>query len=158
MAVCIDDIVRVKMAGTKPINLTSDLFWKVPCDNLSGKFVTFVKLVKYKSQICRLLGQPMKSRGKDKRKLQFCSIIEISRPVKPDSVLNRGRNLSLMYSRWSTYAISVDMSSSFGLSGDLLVLEEEEGGERIGEASTLSLSEAQHDFQRAVPTSGFIIE
>ena len=75
MALAIEDIVRATIVGqSRSINLTPDLFWKAPCDNAP----TFVKLVKGKSEINRLLGQPIASKGKgmDKRKLQFTSIIE----------------------------------------------------------------------------------
>ena len=72
----IETIVRVTFPGDKAINLTTDLVWMIPHEEIKDRWVTLVKLVKYKSQICRLLGQPMLSSGPEKRKLQFTSIIE----------------------------------------------------------------------------------
>ena len=71
----IETIVRVSFPGDKAINLTTDLVWMIPHEEIKGRWVTYVKLVKYKSQICRLLGQPMLSSGPEKRKLQLTEII-----------------------------------------------------------------------------------
>ena len=70
MTLTVEDIVQVKIGGMKqPINLKADLFWKSPSENrVTSMF--FVKLVKYKSEICRLLGQPMLQCGPGKRQLQ----------------------------------------------------------------------------------------
>ena len=72
MALTIEDIVRISIAGmSHPINLGGEMFWKgPPADNPS----TYVKLLKGRSEINRLLGQPW---GKDGKRLQFSSIIEI---------------------------------------------------------------------------------
>ena len=83
MAVTIEDIVRVSIVGmSTPINLSADLFWKGPGETKP----TYVKLVKAKSEINRLLGQPLLAKGKDKRKLQFTSIIETLTQTRNDEI------------------------------------------------------------------------
>ena len=69
----LEDTVRVSIAGqSKPINFAPELFWKGPGEH----GLIYVKLVKSRSEINRLLGQPLKSKGKEKRKLQHSSINE----------------------------------------------------------------------------------
>ena len=71
MAMQVEDIVRVKIAGMeRAVFLPQDLHSKTD-DNR-----TYVKLAKARSEINRLLGQPLKAKGPNKRKLQFTSIIE----------------------------------------------------------------------------------
>ena len=79
----IEDIVQVTIAGQqKPISLGTDLFWRGP----SEPGLTYVKLVKSRSEINRLLGQPLLSRGTDKRKLQRTSIIESLTALRNDRI------------------------------------------------------------------------
>ena len=74
MPLVLEDIVRVKIVGNpSSINLSADLFWKATDADES----IYVKLVKAKSEINRLLGVPMLAKGADKKKLQHTSIIEI---------------------------------------------------------------------------------
>ena len=73
MAMVLKDIVQVSIAGqSKPINRGTDLFWKGPGE----PGLTYVRLVKGRSEINRLLGQPLLASGQGKRKLQHTSIIE----------------------------------------------------------------------------------
>ena len=83
MAMVIEDIVQVSIAGQrKPINLSSNLFWKAPGE----PGLTYVKLVKASSEINRLLGQPLLSEGVKKRKLQYTSIIETLTELRNDRI------------------------------------------------------------------------
>ena len=73
MAIKIEDIVRVTIRGMpRSICLSPDLVWK-PDGNDQP---TFVKMAKAQSEVNRLLGQPLKAKGPNKRKLQCTSIIE----------------------------------------------------------------------------------
>ena len=85
MAIVIQDIVQVSIAGQpKPIFLRPDLIWK---GAMAGDPVlTYVKLLKGRSEINRLLGQPLRSNGKDKRKLQYTSIIETLTQLRNDRI------------------------------------------------------------------------
>ena len=91
MSMVLEDIVQVSIAGQKPINLRPDLVWKasapivVDPDQPSAR-LTYVKLVKGRSEINRLLGQPFLSKGKDKRKLQHTSIIESLVQLRNDRI------------------------------------------------------------------------
>ena len=72
MAMTVEHIVRVTFVGLpRAIYLPPDLIWK-PSNDEHG---TYVKMAKAKSEINRLLGQPMGASGQNKRKLQFTSII-----------------------------------------------------------------------------------
>ena len=71
MSMTVDQIVRVSFADRpRAIHLPPDLIWYLP-----GTQSIYVKLIKYRSEICRLLGQPLVGKGKG-RKLQHTSIIE----------------------------------------------------------------------------------
>ena len=48
--------------------------------------LTYVKLLKGRSEINRLLGQPLRNRGKDKRKLQYTSILETLAQLRNDRI------------------------------------------------------------------------
>ncbi len=83
MSLLLEDIVRVSIVGRpSAINLSADLFWKASDEAES----TYVKLVKAKSEINRLLGVPMLAKGKDKKKLQHTSIIETLTQIRNDSI------------------------------------------------------------------------
>ena len=83
MAIVLKDIVQVSTAGqATPIRLRPDLFWKGPGD----PGLTYDKLLKGRSEINRLLGQPLRSKGKDKRKLQYASIIETLTQLRNDRI------------------------------------------------------------------------
>ena len=82
MAMMIEEIVRVTITGViKPINRPPDLVWKSSDDG-----TVFVKLAKGRSEINRLLGQPILQRSKDKRKLQFTTIIETLAELRNNAV------------------------------------------------------------------------
>ena len=71
MAMNAEDIVRVKIVGMqRAVFLPQELVSRTDGNR------TYVKLAKARSEINRLLGQPLKAKGPNKRKLQFTSIIE----------------------------------------------------------------------------------
>ena len=71
MAMTVESAVRVSFADqSRAIYLPPDLIWQdIQAHHL------YVKLAKGRSEICRLLKQPLAGKGKG-RKLQFTSIIE----------------------------------------------------------------------------------
>ena len=84
MTIKIEDIVKVSVPGqNRAIYLDSDLIWKPEGHDPP----TFVKLVKAQSEINRLLGQPLKAKGPDKRKLQKTSIIESLTQLRNEAIL-----------------------------------------------------------------------
>ena len=84
----VDQIVRVSFAGQpRAIHLPPDLIWYLP-----GTQSIYVKLVKYRSEICRLLGQPLAGKGKG-RKLQYTSIIESLIKLRDDNVMTIVENI-----------------------------------------------------------------
>ena len=83
MAIVVTDIAQVSVSGqAKPIFLRPDIFWKVPGDPV----LTYVKLLKGRSEINRLLGHPLRAKGKDKRKLQYTSILETIAQLRNDRI------------------------------------------------------------------------
>ena len=99
MAMTVEHIVRVTIVGmSRAIYLPPDLIWKPAHDGLG----TYVKMAKARSEINRLLGQPMAATGRNKRKLQFTSIIETLIQLRDDRVLaiadahkRKGENIDL---------------------------------------------------------------
>ena len=89
MAMMIESIVRVSIVGQKrPINLASDLIW-----NTAGSDPTpFVKMMKGKSEINRLLGQPIAAGGSSK--LRFTSIIEDLTQHRNDAITSMIESLT----------------------------------------------------------------
>ena len=83
MPLVLEDIVRVTIVGhPSSINLSADLFWKATDATES----IYVKLVKAKSEINRLLGVPMLAKGADKKQLQHTSIIETLTQIRDDHI------------------------------------------------------------------------
>ena len=81
MAMVVDDIVRVRIAGMpRPVYLQSDLISK------TDDHRTYVQIAKARSEINRLLGQPMLAKGTAKRKLQFTSIVETLIQIRDEKV------------------------------------------------------------------------
>ena len=84
MAIRIEDVVKVNIPGqSRAIYLDSDLIWKPEGHDPP----TFVNLAKAQSEINRLLGQPLKAKGPDKRKLQHTTIIEDLTQIRNEAIL-----------------------------------------------------------------------
>ena len=83
MPLVLEDIVRVTIVGhPSSINLSANLFWKAT----DATETIYVKLVKAKSEINRLLGVPMLAKGADKKQLQHTSIIETLTQIRNDHI------------------------------------------------------------------------
>ena len=81
MAMTVESILRVSFAGQpRAIYLPPDLTWKPPDANYF-----YVQIAEARSEINRLLNQPIS--GKNKKKLQFTSIIETLIQLRDDNVL-----------------------------------------------------------------------
>ena len=87
MAMTVDEIVRVQFEdkSRRAIFLQTDLIWHPP-----DAKICYVKLETGRSEICRLLDQPInqrKEKGKG-RKLRFTSIIETIIKIRDDHVMS----------------------------------------------------------------------
>ena len=82
MAMTVESVVRVSFADeSRAIHLPLDLIWQ---DIQAHRF--YVKMAKARSEICRLLKQPLTGKGKG-RKMQFTSIIETLIKLRDDKVM-----------------------------------------------------------------------
>ena len=84
MSMVVEEVVRVTIAGmARAVYLPPDLVWKPADDNR-----IYVKMLKPRSEINRLLGQPIAAKGPNKVKLVFTSILETLLQLRDEKVMS----------------------------------------------------------------------